>query len=673
MRKTALTIALVGWIGCTGAAPPAADEVGDLLAGYQINPVSADAVGARCDAVETLSKKLLTSLEGRTGAATIAGDYQRFDSLYNLLSDTAGQMYLVSQTNVAASVRDAGQKCSERMSAVLTDLSLSRAVYDRLAAIPKADVDESTRFALDKQLLDYRLAGVDRDAATRAQIAQLNKTITEVGLEFDRNISEDKTAVTLGPEALTGMPQDFLDAHKPGADGKIHLTTAYPDVFPVLGFAAKPETRKTIYTAFMNRAHPVNDAVLTRLITERHNLARLLGFPNYATLITKSKMIGSPERAQVFLDEVNGAAMEAARADTARLLARYQRINPAATEVRAWDVSYLNNLVRKEDYDVDAALVRQYFTLDRTREGIFRLVHDLFGSDVRAWTTPVWAPGVTAWELYDGQKLIGRFYLDLSPREGKFNHAAQFGIQAGVEGQRTPISALVCNFPATGPMEHGDVTTFLHEFGHLLHSLYSGHQRFATQGMEQLQGDFIEAPSQLLQEWVWDYDTLKAFAINPAGESIPATLVAKMNAARHFGEAGGWQQQLGFSAVSLGYYSRGPGFDLASSYRDLFNRYSLIKMGPDMHMYAAFGHLNGYSAIYYTYAWSKGIALDLFTRFKAAGIRDPATAVAYRHAVLEPGGSKPAHQLIHEFLGRDANTKAFRDELALSVQRAAAR
>jgi len=383
-------------------------------------------------------------------------------------------------------------------------------------------------------------------------------------------------------------------------------------------------------------------------------------------------MIGSPERAQNFLDEINGAAMQAARADTDRLLARYRQIDPKATELHPWDTGYVGNLVKKEQYDVDASVVRQYFTLAKAQKGIFTLIHDLFGGDIRPWKdAPIWAPGVTAWELWDGKALIGRFYLDLSPREGKYNHAAQFGIQAGIKGQRVPIGALICNFPASGPMEHGDVETFLHEFGHLIHSLYSGRQRFATQSMDQLQWDFIEAPSQLLEEWVWDYDTLKAFASNDKGEPIPAALVARMNAARHFGEAGGWQQQLGFSAVSLGFYSKPAGFDLASNYLDLYNRYSLVKESPETHMYAAFGHLNGYSAIYYTYAWSKGIALDLFTRFKAEGMRNPKTARAYRRAVLDPGGSKPADQLIRDFLGRDTNTQAFRDELQLSGKPAA--
>ncbi|MBO9499150.1 MAG: Zn-dependent oligopeptidase [Novosphingobium sp.] len=669
MRKSWFGFGLPLCLACIGAAPAPADDADAFLAGYSVTPANAAEVDARCKSADALARRLFAALAARKGPASVAGDLQRFDSLANLLSDTGNQMSFLSQASPDKAIRDAGQKCSEQLSGIITDLSLSRPVYDRLAAIPRSGLDAATAFTLDKQLLDYRLAGVDKDAATRTRVATLNKEITSIGLEFDRNISEDKSEVTFDSiAALDGLPQDYLDAHKPGPDGRVHVSMAYPDLFPALRFANSPATRRTLYIAFMNRAYPANEPVLAKLIARRQELAQTLGYPDFATYVTSNKMVGSPGRVLAFLDEVKGAALAAGKADQDRLLARAKQIDPATTALNPWDWSYLANLVRKEQFDVDNALVRQYFTRDKAQAGIFALVHDLFGSTVRPWKTKVWAPDVTAWELYDGDTLVGRFYLDLSPREGKFSHAAQFGIQTGVDGKRVPVGALLCNFPATGPMDHGDVETFLHEFGHLIHSLYSGHQRYSLQSMDQLQWDFIEAPSQFLEEWVWDYDTLRTFASNDRGEPIPAALVAKMNAARHFGESASWLQQLGFSSVSLGYYSRPAGFDLKTAYNELYGRYSLIPEPAESHMYASFDHLNGYSAIYYTYAWSKGIALDLFTRFKAAGMHDRATAMAYRHAVLEPGGSKPADQLIRDFLGRDLSTQALRDELAASAE-----
>jgi thimet oligopeptidase len=212
-------------------------------------------------------------------------------------------------------------------------------------------------------------------------------------------------------------------------------------------------------------------------------------------------------------------------------------------------------------------------------------------------------------------------------------------------------------------MNHADVETFLHEFGHLIHYLYSGHTRYFTQSMGNLQWDFIEAPSQLLEEWVWDYDTLKTFASNEAGQPIPESLVKKMNAGRKFGEALDAKGQLAYAAVSLNFYNRKPDFDLTTLFDKLYTDYGSFPPLAGTHQYANFGHLDGYSAIYYTYMWSKAIALDLFTRFKASGIRNPDVARQYRKLVLEPGGARDANALIESFLGRGLSLEPLRDSL----------
>jgi thimet oligopeptidase len=357
---------------------------------------------------------------------------------------------------------------------------------------------------------------------------------------------------------------------------------------------------------------------------------------------------------------VNVAAAPGAKADYTELQSFARKIDPSIDRLQSYDSAYFSNKLRKAKYNVDAEQVRQYFTLDKTQAGIFKLVHDLFKADIRPWHTPVWDPSVSAWELYEGDTLVGRFYLDLSPRDGKYNHAAQFPIRTGVAGRQVPVGALVTNFPATGPMDHGDVTTFLHEFGHLIHNLYSGRTQYAAQSMGNLQWDFIEAPSQLLEEWTWNYATLKEFASNAKGQAIPQDLVKRMNQGRHFGEAIMWKGQLANSAVSLNFYNRKPDFDLSATYNEQMQRYSLFPAVPGTHRYDAFGHLNGYSAIYYTYVWSKAIALDLFTQFQAKGLRNADTALRYRQLVLDPGGSQDANELISNFLGRPLSLDAFK-------------
>jgi thimet oligopeptidase len=646
------------------AAPETDAEVDALLKASPLTEVAPAAIAARCDTILALASKAKTQLEARKGPATLKDDFAAYDTLQLGLGDGSSEMYLISQVSPWKAVREAAEACVPKLSDLGTAISLSRPIYDRLAGIPVAGLDDKTDFTLKKMLTNYRLAGVDKDDATRAKVTALQKEITETGLKFAANIRNDKGDIKLKPEDLAGLPQDYLDSHKPGPDGVVHLTFDYPDVFPVLDFASRRATRKTVTTAFANRGWPANETVLKSLLEKRYALAQTLGYTDYATLVTADKMIGNPERVARFLDDVNVAAKPGAEADMAELTAFAKTVDPTITELQRYDNSYMQNLLRKQKYAVDAAEVRQYFTYDKTRAGIFGLMTDLFGAQFKPWNTPVWDKSVTAWELYDKSgALVGRFYLDMHPREGKYNHAAQFPIRTGVAGRQVPVGALICNFPATGPMDHDDAVTFLHEFGHLIHALYSGHTQYGVQSMGNLQWDFIEAPSQLLEEWTWDYDTLKTFASNPKGEPIPQSLVAKMNAGRRFGEAGMWKRQLGYSAVSLNYYNRAPDFDLSTQFDTQLQRYSLFPPLADTHDYASFGHLDGYSAIYYTYVWSKAIALDLFTAFDKAGMRDPAVAARYRKLVLEPGGSQDANVLIQNFLGRPMSLDAFKAEL----------
>ncbi|ESQ79532.1 M3 family metallopeptidase [Asticcacaulis sp. YBE204] len=639
----------------------------EVLAFLAIRPLTgqtAASVTKRAEALLALSTKLKIALEARKGPATVAGDFAAFDTLVMVLGDGSNDMYLLSQTATDKAVRDAAEAVLPKLSDLGTSISLSRPIYDRLSAIPQKGLDAKTLFTLQKVLTNYKLAGVDKDAATRAKVTKLQTEITEIGIKFGANIRDDKGDLTFKPEDLKGLPQDYLDAHKPGADGLIHVTYDYPDIFPLMDFADVRATRKKAVTGFANRGYPANEAVLKSLLEKRYELATTLGYPDYATLITADKMIGSPQRAAQFLDDVNVAAKPAADADYAELLAFAKTVDPSITTLERYDNSYMSNKLRIQKYAVDAEAVRQYFTYDKTRKGIFGLISDLFGAEFKPWATPVWDKSVTAWELHDkGGALIGRFYLDMHPRDGKYNHAAQFPIRTGVKGKQTPIGALICNFPATGPMDHEDAETFLHEFGHLIHSLYSGHTQYANQSMGNLQWDFIEAPSQLLEEWTWDYDTLKTFASNPKGEPIPKALVDKMNAGRRFGEPGKWKRQLGLAAVSLNFYNRKPDFDLSQMYNSQIARYSNFPPMQGTHDYAGFGHLDGYSAIYYTYVWSKAIALDLFTQFKAQGMRNPAVAMKYRKLILEPGGSQDANVLIQNFLGRPLSLEAFKAEL----------
>ena len=640
-----------------------------FLAATHLNPATPGEFSAACDAYLKRASLLRSNLEREKGRAGIETSFRKFDALNRVLASAGGDAGVVSQTNLSSETRDAARACTQKLDALSTEVSLSRPIYARLRAIDLTKVDAPTRFLVERSIAQYERSGVAADDATRARVKELQDRISENSLAFERNIAEGRKEVTAKPADLTGLPADFVASHKPGPDGLVRITTDYPDLGPVMSYAADEGLRRRLMEANNSRAYPTNNELLRKIFTDRAELARLLGRPNYAALITEDKMIGSPANARSFLDKVNAVAEAPAKRDYNKMLARLKQDDPKATQVPAWSTGYLSQQIRKEQYSVDPQEVRQYFAYNNVRDGILGLTQDLFGVQIRKWDTPVWAPGVEAYEMYEGGKLLGRFYLDNHPRDGKYNHANVIPIRTGLAERQLPIGILVCNFPAgdhkTGLMEHRDVETFLHEFGHLLHLMFSGRQNWQAASAFNLEWDFVEAPSQMLENWVWDYETLKRFAVNAEGKPIPAELVAKMNRARGFGEAFGDKRQLGLSAASLAYHMNAPGErDLTDIYKAASDHYSPIPLPAGMHPEASFGHLTGYSAIYYTYMWSKTISTDLFTGFEQHGLRDPATARRYRELVLAPGASKPAATLVSDFLGRPLSFDAYRARLS---------
>ena len=562
-------------------------------------------------------------------------------------------------------LRTAAETCEQHFVALNSDISLSRAIFDQVSKIDPTKLAGEDQRYLEHMLRDYHRSGVDKDQATRARIKQLNEEINLIGQEFDKNYRDGGRRIEVtSVNELAGLPQDYIDRHKPDAQGKIVITTDTPDYMPIMQYATSDALRERAYKTYRNMAYPENKPVLENLLAKRYELATILGYPDYATYITEDKMIKTPENAQNFIDKVSALATPRAHEEYSVLLARLKKINPEATHVDDWQKFYLEELIKKEKYKVDAQKVRQYFPFAKVQQGIFDLTQTMFGVTIRPWQTQTWHSSVQAFEVVDGGKVIGRFYLDLHPREGKYKHAAQFTIQNGITNLQLPVAALVCNFPGgdnpNDLMEHEDVETFLHEFGHLLHNMFSGnHQRMAFSGVK-TEWDFVEAPSQMLEEWVWDADTLASFARNEKGEVIPKDLVKKMRAARNFGRALWTKHQLFYADLSLNLYNKNPAdIDLDKTMEQIQAAYSPFGYVPGTHFYASFGHLNSYSAIYYTYMWSLVIANDMFSEFEKNGLRNPEVAQHYRNTVLAPGGSKDAADLVQDFLGRPYNFDAF--------------
>jgi thimet oligopeptidase len=644
---------------------PASRAIDQFVATPALNPASAAAVKATCDAYLAQAATLQKALEQQTSPATVETTLRRFDDLMRVLQSAQFDASIVDQTGATAPLRDAARACQADVGNRINAVGLSRPIYDKLKAVPQPS-EPTARRILVRVLKAYERTGVAGDAAARARITSLQEKITADGIAFDTNIANGRKTITATPAELAGLPADYLAARPPGPDGRVTISTEYPDLRPLMNYARNADVRHRMALANGNRA-PENAVVLTRLLSTRDTLAHELGRPDYATLALEDKMVGTPANVRGFLAEVAAAADAPARRDYARMLARLQKTDPAATMVPQWSVNFVEALLKTEDYAVDPQQVRRFFAYDNVQAGIFRLTEDLFGVQIRPWQTKLWDPAAQAFEVVENGRVIGRFYLDTHPRPGKYNHANVVPIRFGITDRSLPLAALVTNFPAgnhkTGLMEHRDVETFLHEFGHLLHVMFSGRQDWNEANMGNVEWDFIEAPSQMLENWVWDYDTLKNFAVDENGQVIPRELVDKMNRARSFGEAFGDKRGLALSNISLAYHSGPPPADLTAAWRTAWDQFALPPLMDGTQPQNAFGHLNGYSAIYYTYNWSKVISTDMFTAFETAGLRDRATATRYRNLVLAPGGSKPAAELVSDFLGRPYGIEAYRTRL----------
>ncbi len=654
----ALVLALYAG-ACAGRAPPTTVTLPAPPS------AAAKSYAAQCDADLAAAEAALAALAKVDGVKSVARVLDPLNDLHLIIDRALNGAQLYRNVHPDAAVRTAAERCEQEMEKIVTALSMARPIYDAVAAVDTTPEDAITKRYVKNLLRDFRRAGVDQDEATRQRIKLLREELVKVGQDFAKNMREDVRRVTLASaQELAGLPQDYIDAHQPDAAGKITITTDYPDYIPFMTYAKADAPRLALYREFRQRGYPANEPVLAALLAKRHELATLLGYTSWAHYVTEDKMMKTADQARSFIERISDVARARATRDYEELLAQWRQEAPAAAAVGDWQKAYVEEQLKREKYSFDTQSLRQYFPYPRVRQGILDLTARLFELTFKKVERPVWHPSVEAFEMYSGGALVGTFYLDMHPRDGKYKHAAAFPLRAGIAGGQTPEAALVCNFPggdgAAGLLEHDDVETFFHEFGHLLHHMLGGRQRWATITGLNTEWDFVEAPSQMLEEWAWDGASLNTFARNAAGEAIPAETLKRMRRARDFGKGLWVSHQMFYAAVSLAYYDRDPrGLDTTALMRDLQAKYSQFKYVDDTYFQYSFGHLDGYSAIYCTYMWSLVIAKDLLSVFLAEGLLNPAVARRYRQKILERGGSADAEVLVREFLERPFSFDAF--------------
>ena len=603
------------------------------------------------------------------GSRTIENTLAPYDEAIRQLNAASYFSGLMQQVHPDPAFRDHATAMTTKIGSARTALSLNRDVYQALSSMDVSKADAATRYYVQRQLLEFCLAGVDKDDATRTRLKKLNDQLTEDQSMFDRNIADGKKIVEItNASELDGLPQDYVDNHKPGADGKIHITTDYPDVFPALTFAKSDGLRRRLWEAFQSRAYPKNRDVLRDMMQTRYEIATLIGYSSWSDYNAADKMIMNGKNIAKFIQDLNATTRPVAEREFAMLLAEKRKTDPGATEIPGYDFYRISELVRRSQYDFDSQAVRPYLPYDQVKKGILDTAATLFHISFRQEPNVLaWDPSVETWDVIENGRAIGRIYLDMHPRPGKYSHGEMAPVLDGIRGKQLPEAILVCNFPAPtatdpGLMDYRDVVTFFHEFGHLMHWTLGGQQPWAGISGISMEADFGEAPSQMLEEWMRSPQVLASFAHHyKTGEPIPADLVTRMNRASAFGRANGVARQVAYAAISYDIYKDNPQkIDLDALTLDDLRHYTLFTpIAADAYLYASFTHLSGYSSMVYTYMWDKVIAEDFFQQFDQNNLLAGDAPMRYRRAVLEPGGSMSANDLVKNFLGRPHNTTAF--------------
>lgn len=626
--------------------------------------------------------QLIAPASARSAVETLA----LYDQAAWHLRMAGSQAHVMFMVHPAADVRDAAQSLSQVVAAEGVKLSLNRDVFKVLEALDVSNEDSATRYYLERTLLGYRLAGVDRDDATREKIRELADKSTELGMRFARTVQDDvrKIEVTDLSE-LRGLPADFLerfgvrnsDAHNGHltADKPVVLTTDPPVLAPIMTYAVSSALRRRMYLAYNDRGYPSNSEVLLDLLKVREEMAEILGFRSWADLATVDQMMGSAANMRKFLSDVEHAARQTAQREFSELEAFVREHDPKALPLTLSDARFWEEQFRRSHYDFDSQSVRPFFPYEQVEAGILAIAGKLFGVRFSPnASAPVWHPDVKAFDVFEAsspQKApIGRIYLDMHPREGKSKWFSECSLVGGVLGKQIPEASLVCNF--TQPTEkdpallqYSDVVTYFHEFGHLMHEILGGQQRWAGQSGIATEGDFVEVPSQMLEEFFERADVLRTFAHHyQTGEPIPEETVARMTRGSAHGRALSTLTQVMYATYSMETHDRRAAeLDLDTLLREGYDRFSKYEFVDGNRMYAAFTHLVGYTSNYYTYLFDKVIALEFFAEFAhqpSDQLLSGAVARRYRTLVLEAGGSKAAKEIVHDFLGRETSMDALR-------------
>jgi thimet oligopeptidase len=614
---------------------------------------------------------------------TYANTVGAIDDLMVQLDSTADAAIFMAYVHPDLAIREAASEMEEASAAWYIDVGKNEDLYNAVvtyaATNPRLEGEEERYLAFS--LRDYRRAGMDLPADERTRLTTIEKELSTLSIEFESNIRADETKVPMTRDELAGVPDAVID--RLPVVGDVYLVGMdYPTFGPILDYATSGVTRQKIWMSYKRRAGKKNVAVLEKIITLRAEQADLLGYQHTADFKIEIRMAKNAANVAAFYEGLRPLIRAKAKLDWAEFLAAKRADTGDATAAfYPWDFSYYREKLKKDKYAVDSQAVQQYFPMENVIEGLLGTTQTLFGIEYREIPagpdSPRWHDDVRMFEVWDSATnlMLGKFYIDLHPRDGKYTHAAQWGLvprKVWADGSvQTPIAALVCNFNPPGDgtpslLTHDEVETFYHEFGHGIHTILTEAEvgRFAGTRVER---DFVEAPSQMLENWVWQPKVLQGFAKHwETGETLPIEVIEGMIAAKNLGSGMLAEHQIYYGQVDQTYHTA-PGGDIDTTQVgiDLYGDIELYEPIPNTHFQAGFGHLTGYEAGYYGYLWSLVFAQDMWNRFQELGILNPEAGQYYREKILSRGGTMDGLDMVTDYLGRPPSQAAFVEHLGL--------
>ena len=596
------------------------------------------------------------------------------------LSDQTASDTFLKYVSVSSATREAGNECETLLGQFSVDMYSREDLYRALkeyAAKGEALTGESKRL-VDKELLDFKRSGLELPQEKRQEVRDLRKKLVELEATFGKNINEYKDFALFDLSELEGLPEDFV-ARLEKVDGKYKVGLDYPDYFPFMENSTNPAARRVMEGKFNDRATRQNLPVLKEVLALRLKAARLLGYPTHAHFVLEDRMAKDPKTVAAFITRLRKKVKVLGTDELEVLKALKVVFEGRASDGKfnAWDWRFYDNQLKKAKYSVDNQKIKEYFPADHVTEQMLGVYQKLLGLKFRQITdADTWHPDVKLYEITDaaGGEPIAYFYLDLFPREGKYKHAAAFSMITGrvlPDGRyQKPVSSMVANFAKSTKdrpslLTHDEVETFFHEFGHIMHQTLTK-ARYGRFSGSATARDFVEAPSQMLENWVWDREVLQSLSGHYLDRSkpLPAELLNKMLAAKNVNSGLVTLRQLLFGSVDQLYHGNPPS-DTTKAYARLASEVSMIPMSPGTHPEASFGHLMGYDSGYYGYMWSKVYAEDMYSLFKEGGALNPQLGRRYRTEILEKGSSRDEMESLKAFLLREPNEDAFLESIGL--------